>query len=830
MVHQELVEYISTAKNGGISEPQIIQTLAGVGWAMPDIEEAMGVIKGTRQSTDSSFQSVIQQAERQEKPNTSPNAPQLQASLQENKSATTTPPIVTAAASLPPTQNTGSKKSLFLKIAAGTVMLLIAGTGLAYYKGLIGSRNAITYTEGSILLSASQAIGNMGSAKYKISFHVATEPRDENFKPFAPTPPTDEELAPYKRDQDRFKLLENVRNTFRINSGISSTKYQFPKTLASVNITAKDPLGSPYTYVQIDGGKDFELRIAFETPEAIRVLKQELPKMFSSPVIVETSSIKPLIENYVVTFDQKSIRSYYYFSGHPDTFTFVDAFANSDDLLSFLPSTLDITVSVSGIMNKKGGDTRDTYLQGTADIDLGDFIANADVEFIKKADTYFVRVNKMPTFFFFDFSAIKKQWIQIDSSAETNGLIDPQTIQDSLTSELGFFGMSGPASGTQSSEAAKKNVKEGALLILSVGEKSGFINVGNPSSETHNGEAALRYPIRFEKTKLKTFYVDLVKAFEDRFGKDSPIYYDEYIAKQLEYKSVGELIDYINSSSALTMWVAEKTGYPIAFEYTIHVAPRSTTGSAAKKQFQTTIAIALSDINKSNTVDAPKDAISTEDAVILMSGISKEAYRFEQQTNTVSSIKSALSTYHGITGTYPNTLAELVQTREEIKKVHPNSSQKPNTNSPDFYYTNKKLLEKIPTDTYTKKAFSYAKNGNDYTLAYTIMLPPYERGMQATYSLTQNDYSKKTITLKYVSGTNTATKNIDSREATLANSQDFDKDGVSDAFEAYMGTDKNKKDTDNDGVDDKSEINNRSNPLGPGLLEYPKSQGGGLFF
>jgi hypothetical protein len=844
MVHQELVEYISTAINGGVAEPQIIQTLAGVGWAMPDIEEALGVVKGTRQNTDNSFQSVLQRATQQEKSPTASTASPLQTSPQITQSPITSTPsasptvaspstIVGATTLLPVGQSAArSKKTLIISLAVVCLIVISAGVGFAYYKGFIGSGSKITYTKGSVLLSASQAIGTMESAKYAVSFQLVAQPRDESTKPFIPTPPTEEELAPYKRDQDRFRLLENAKQSFPRTSSLGTAKKPplrpalFPHALADVGITSKDPLGNAYDYTQKDGGKDFELRITFETPDAIAVFKQRPSMMY----IDEPSSKEPTIENYTVTFNQKSINNYYYFSGRPMAFEIVDAFSNSDELFSSLPSSLNVAFGISGIMSKKADDNRDTYLQGTADVDLGDFIVNADVEFIKKAEDYFVRINKMPTFFFFDFSSIKKQWVQIDLEDETLEFISPRTVQDALTDEFGLFGVNTSTSNTQSSEDAGKNAKDAALMVLSVGEKTGFIGVGDPSSETRNGEKTLRYPIRFEKTKLKAFYTELTKALKDRFGDSAATRYDEQMAKQLEQKNVGELIDYLNNSSAINMWVAQKTGYPIAFEYSTHVAPRATTGPASKKQFRATLSITLSDINKSNAIETPKDAISTEDATILMSGISKETYRFNQQTRNISSIKRALSTYENITGSYPNTLSELTKTGSEILKLHPNppTDKKPQNIFDDRYYTNRKLLEKVPVDTYTKKPFAYAKDSNNFSLSYTIELPPYERGIRVDYGIMNNDYKK--ISLKYITGTNTADESVDSREAVSANNQDTDKDGVSDAFEVYMGTDKNKKDTDNDGVDDQKELNSMSNPLGPGRLEYRRSGGGSLLF
>jgi hypothetical protein len=128
------------------------------------------------------------------------------------------------------------------------------------------------------------------------------------------------------------------------------------------------------------------------------------------------------------------------------------------------------------------------------------------------------------------------------------------------------------------------------------------------------------------------------------------------------------------------------------------------------------------------------------------------------------------------------------------------------------------LIPSVLEDIYTKNKFVYkrvpaqGKVEENFTLSYTIKLPKFMDSLVNPFEEKNNK-----MVLKYVEGVNTANNKILSIEAEKNNIIDTDKDGLTDKFEVYIGTNKILKDTDKDGFTDLKEFKDGSNPLGPGL-------------
>ena len=198
-----------------------------------------------------------------------------------------------------------------------------------------------------------------------------------------------------------------------------------------------------------------------------------------------------------------------------------------------------------------------------------------------------------------------------------------------------------------------------------------------------------------------------------------------------------------------------------------------------------------------------------------------EEILLERQENNVSDIRRVLDGYRSSVGSFPNTLAGLLETPGS-------NSDSANMVVIDDWSSNYYALKSIPTDVYTKQPYSYEVKGDDYVLKYQIKLPPFtplvDANLYIDYGLRKAGLPyQQELGLKFVDGENIATK--DFMSVVRADTIDTDKDNVADQLEKVIGTDVNKKDTDGDGFSDYEELTTGSNPVGPGRLggeeKYP---------
>jgi type II secretory pathway pseudopilin PulG len=345
---------------------------------------------------------------------------------------------------------------------------------------------------------------------------------------------------------------------------------------------------------------------------------------------------------------------------------------------------------------------------------------------------------------------------------------------------------------------------------------------GDAVKENVNGVTAYRYDLMLNRANIVKFYQNAADEFTKKYGNESPIRLDSETLDFLNSSSAEAVFDYINKNTQLSVW-ANAEGIPVKFQISMRIVPNSR--KAITNQINLDLALNLIDINKSVTIETPADAMSVEDAYMLITGKTKEEINLEKQTQAIATIRYALEEYKRTNQakTYPQSLQELTKSRSEV------ASQKAIDGDVYNYYDGP-FIATIPTDAYTKQAFGYSSDGKTYALTYTINLPPYTSGASA-YGLYEYDYSttnNQKIYLKYIQGTNTSDTKYLSQEAFAASKIDTDKDRVADSLETYLGTDKNKKDTDGDTYTDYEEINRGSDPKGPGNLE--RSSSSGLYF
>jgi|GEM_PF-3709147 len=695
------------------------------------------------------------------------------------------------------------RKATVIGIIIIGVLGLGGGVAFAFYKGWIpvpsipflSKDQPAPYTEESFLSSLAEKIKAIKVASYETSLSATIEDRDGGARPFSLSVPEAEaeRLLSYKRDQDRFRALLDLRNS--LSSYSAKNKGQYPNDLSALDVAPKDPKGGDFPYSVSSTGRDYELSVTFETPEAIETVN---------------GADNVAVDGATATFTSSS-SSYFYFSGEPKRPALVGFLEQSDQMLALVPSDLKARLSVLGSIRRDevavqaGGRFR-----GALSVDTSNFKIDVDVEGMTIGGVggdYYVRLNKFPSSlpFFGTFSVLVGEWIQLDPNELSSGLV-PSVSPDDIDEV----------------EAKQKKVFELYEALVKIADDEKVVRFkSDPVKEKEGGVTVYRYDLSLDRESLLPFYRRALSKVEEMFGDTGSANFSPGIIELLESDEFGEVFDYLKDNNTISLWFDAETGFPVRARLESRIVPGDRAVALKQKQLKTSIELSLSDINVPVDIEAPKQFMSQEDAIIKITGESREEYRMKKQLRNVEAVRSAISAYRTYTGTLPATLLDLTKKGSVLVKA--------NVPEPDFNtkwiqstYDNQPFLSRVPEDALTGKPYGYAVVGDEFTLMYEMAAPQYKAGTNpsAYYAIDRERVPGKTSYLiRYVNGVNTATSKVVSKEAIIQSTKDADADLVADALETLIGTDPAKKDTDADGYSDADELTRGTNPSGPGTFE-----------
>ena len=703
----------------------------------------------------------------------------------------------------PVQESLAKKRSPFLVIFLAILIILLGiGGGLLYaYKNNLWPFHRVADFGPDFINKVLERVEKIETASYKVAFSLQSAEREEGRKSLSIEFTEYEELqATYDRDKKRFSDLSSILSKLSSFYYAARPSMHYPLSLEEAKITNKDPLGGAYEYTRIGSGDNFNLKVKFETDDALKVFNSSY---YSTEKL-------PLVNGKTATFDKDS-SSYFSFYAQPKKPWLVELLDNQEEL-SFLPGNLMISVGASGIIQKEQKNA-DSRLQLEGELEYEDMTMKGDGEFIKKGDIYYVKINKLPGLFTLalgDFSKIKGKWVKItpdDVSSMLSGFITINTLESAEKGE-------------------EYDLASQLMLCLKVAGETNLFTAEKPTEETLDGQKVYHYQLKLNNNNIVGFYEEIADKLVAQHGDKSFMKQDESTLEFLKSSSFAEFAQYLNQNTKIDLFVEAVSGYPVKLIHEFRLIPDEKVAKLKDREFILTTSLAFSDINKKIAIDPPEDFITQEDAAIAMTGVTKEEYRFGKQYANINSIKSALSIYNRLTGEYPDSLDELRKTGGDITK---DSSASDAEDTYNTYYINtykdRPLLKTIPKDVYNEKNYSYEKTDGDYKLKFEMKLPPYQKGKMPAYNVYKLDYSTSydIYSLRSIEGTNTMTSKIESEEAASQSKIDSDGDYLTNNFEAYLGTDKNKEDTDGDGSIDGEEIDYRTDPLGPGKLESASS-------
>lgn len=445
-----------------------------------------------------------------------------------------------------------------------------------------------------------------------------------------------------------------------------------------------------------------------------------------------------------------------------------------DSSLSNLGTDSKFSFKISGDSKKQT--STENHFKINADVKITAGLSFAgEAEFLNKNSSTYLKLNQLPPLPIpgFDLGKITNKWIKIDNESFTDLTgFPPAAIL--------------PAANLDSNANSGNQVSESLKSFFDLTQKQSLLVFGKSTKEKNGGADTYHYKLTVDKTKIIPFYQELGKEINAKFGDNSPLKIDEQeqFLAQLQGPDFDKSFDYLNKNSSFDLWVDPVTALPQKLSFVFKIAPDLSVTDLKDKQVVISANLELSNINQPVTITEPTEFLSSDDLALALSGLTKEQYQIEKQTNNIEELRATLARFRKLAGIYPDSLDKLTITGDDILILNPKSTLlKPNkSSSTDYcdyfigiggtYYDefmsssyspsptcgNLKFTKSVPQDAYTKNPYVYTKVGDDYKLTYTITYP-------AVSTSTTNSTEFNLLLKKYKNGANTATKLWLSQEA-----------------------------------------------------------------
>ncbi len=489
------------------------------------------------------------------------------------------------------------------------VILLGGATTYAYIQKIGPFGLSATYSEDNFLSGLLAKFAQINSASYVASGEISVVPRDGDAVPFVLDTSNSQDLAKqYLYDNERFKDVQSIvsilnrsigySSNIKTNSSNSATyPTNIKKLLSSAQVNSYTPVASmtdpetnnDYSYQVTDGGKNFALKITFDTNDAIKEVQSGYRYGY-----VSTSTI---VEDKTITFTKDS-SVYFYMPSEPPK----PLIMQFGEATKMVPPDTDVKGAFSVSSQSLGDGTSNWLFNLDAEGSFGDLTYKINADAQKTDDMYYVRINNIPSLFPLGGLGIEKgKWISIPANMATS------TTQDGY-SELSIVKDNIPKAEEQYKENRDKFLKF-IKLVATTADGQKLISFKNPpKAEIVDGKNLIRYDLSLKKDAILPFYN---KLQEDMSNDPDLVEYkgmiDQGLVNYLQSQEFSDVFDYVNKNYDITFWTDAK-GFPAILQLSVRVVPPDTATQLADKQIKIVFKVVLSDINKHLDIKAPTDS------------------------------------------------------------------------------------------------------------------------------------------------------------------------------------------------------------------------------
>lgn len=235
-----------------------------------------------------------------------------------------------------------------------------------------------------------------------------------------------------------------------------------------------------------------------------------------------------------------------------DTYLLPDEFLINDyDELSaalvYIPEDMKLQGSVSGNFDIENPREPSGYVQLAGSYETDSFTAKADVEaMVVHNEGAFLKVNAMPSLFFFDFSSIKGEWVQLADSSLSEDIIDD--VQDELQ------------------DMEIDDLYESLFALAQ--EHQVFTVAAGPTKESLESGVAYKYTLALNHVNLEAFFEDVIREYGRSEGASNREIEEaiEELKEEFNFTDAGYLspafVEYVNKHYNLVIW-ARGDGVPV---------------------------------------------------------------------------------------------------------------------------------------------------------------------------------------------------------------------------------------------------------------------------
>jgi hypothetical protein len=481
-----------------------------------------------------------------------------------------------------------------LFVIAPILFFAVVGFVAAYFGGYMNF-SFFGSTREQVIDKMFDSIGNIRSVKYSSQLSFKSEPRQPGAQPMDLSVVANSVNGNInilsERDSKRLNAIakmELLLDSYKKKNG------KFPLYLNDLASQTPELILDPvtknqYGYRQEKNGMDFTLHVQMETDKGISDYRAAA---LTVPSAVLNTTENRLAEIHADTPRLTAITT------KPDG-PIVSSTLDQTAIFQNLPSEIDAIINFSGQAQIDNVNS-DASFDVDGKLALGGMSFSAGLGLIKKGDAMYGEIKEAPSLGFFDLAALKGKWIKLQ------------------TSDLNKVGLKDSDKTLESINQQKTLLLVKTLLQILKEEKIFTVMSEMPKEKDKSG-SMYHYVVKINNEKAAVIAERLNEEMKKQFGEKSS-FIGEDLIKYLRSPEYVKMSQISEKNTQLDLWIDTKNFWPKKFTSSSVFVPPDSVQKLKEKQFRSSFAIILSNINEPVTISEPSSSISVEEAEKLVLG------------------------------------------------------------------------------------------------------------------------------------------------------------------------------------------------------------------